>query len=127
MYTLTELLIGIASGLTATTYGFGERFCGPIGAPEACVAGTFTASGEEFRPNHVASAAVPATARLRLTAQWISLKLGGPYPCRQIRLNDKSNPRWIGKRGYDLSPAAVRLLTNRPATRYWSHVVEECD
>lgn len=117
----------LASGLISTTYGYGERMCGDVGAAVACIAGAVTASGEEFRPQEVASAAVAAPARLRIEATEVHLKIyPGPYACRPVRVNDKMNPRWIGKRGFDLSPAAVELLTGQPATERWSGVVQVC-
>jgi len=126
MYSLTELFISMASGLLATTYGFSERFCGDVGAPVSCSHGAVTASGEKFAPDTVPSAAIAAPFRLKLEARWVRLKLVGPYPCYAIRVNDKMNPRFLGRRGFDLSKAAVRKLTSRPALRSWSNQVEVC-
>lgn len=126
MNILFELLLSTASGLPASTYGVGERMCGDVHKPAACVRGAITASGEPFKPQEIPSAAIAAPFRLKLAAKWVYLKLQGPYPCRKVRLNDKMNPRYLGKRGFDVSPAGVRLLTGRPATSHWSHVVEVC-
>jgi hypothetical protein len=127
MSILLDMLLAVASGLPASTYGSAdELMCGDVGKAVRCSRGALTASGEVFKPYEVPSAAIAAPFRLRLSARWVYLKLQGPYPCRKVRLNDKMNPRWIGKRGLDLSPASVRLLTGRPATAYWSHVVEVC-
>lgn len=125
MYSITELLVGIASGLLATTYGHGEMMCGPIGKPQACAEGAFTSSGEPFVPSRP-TVAVAAPRGTYVRAQSIRLKLAGPFPCRRLVLNDKMNPRWIGRRGFDLSPGAVRLLTSRRATPHFAHPVEVC-
>lgn len=126
MNVLFEFLLSVASGLPASTYGFAEGRCGDVGKPVPCSVGAVTASGEPFHPTTVPSAAVAAPFKVRLDARWIRLKLEGPFPCKRVRLNDKMHPRYIGVRGFDLSPSAVRLLTNRPAQSYWSGVVEVC-
>lgn len=126
MSILTDILISIASGLLSTTYGHGELFCGDVGKPVPCSVGAVTASGETFHPTTVPSAAVAAPFKVRLDARWIRLKLAGPFPCKRVRLNDKMHARYVGVRGFDLSPSAVRLLTNRPASSYWSGIVEVC-
>lgn len=123
MPTLTELLI-VASGLHSTTYGFGETKCGDTHAPIPCAYGALTASGDVFDPD-VPTAAIAAPFKLRLRAQTIWLRVPGKA-CHPIRLNDKLHPRWIGQRGFDLSAAAVRQLTGKPATPYWSGIVEVC-
>ena len=122
------IFVDIALKHPATTYGWGERMCGDVGNPKPCLRGAVTASGETFRPHRVPSAAVPAPTNKRLRASWIHLKLAGvpDAPCVRIRLNDKANPRWIGQRGFDLSPAAVRELTQGMPTPYWSGKVEQC-
>lgn len=126
MYSTISLIVAIASGLRATTYGFGELSCG-ANPPRPCVRGEVTASGEEFRPHAVASAAVASPRGMRLPATDVWLRLAdGPYPCVRIRLNDKSHPRWMGSRGFDLSPAAVSRLTSRPARRDWSARILVC-
>jgi len=122
MGTITYYIL-MASGLVSTTYGWGEKMCGDIGHPVECVKGARTASGDEFNPT-VPSAAVAATTGLRMRSVLIGLRIPGGK-CHHITINDKSNPRWIGDRGFDLSPAAVRLLTGE-AYKYWSGVVEVC-
>lgn len=124
-----ELLILTALSLKATTYGWGEMMCGDIGKPRSCTEGAVTASGQPFRPVVVPSAAIPAPTRMPLKARFINLRLKGVpnAPCIRIILNDKANPRWIGKRGFDLSPAAVQALTNNLPTPHWSGKVEACD
>lgn len=124
MTTLLELLV-IASGLHSTVYGVGgEKNCGDIGNPVACAFGAVTASGDTFDPA-VSSVAIAAPTRLRIrsTDVWLRVDNG---PCHRIRLNDKMNARWVGKRGFDLSAAAVKLLTGKSATRHWSGKVYVC-
>lgn len=120
---LIELLI-IASGLLSSTYGHGERFCGDIGFPVPCELGAITASGVAFNPG-LAQAAIAAPTRMVMRDSFIYLRVDSG-PCRKIHLVDKMNPRWIGKRGFDLTPAAVKLLTGKPATRHWSGRVFVC-
>ena len=122
-----ELFIATAMGLTATTYGWGEMMCGDIGKPRSCASGAVTASGQPFLPT-APSAAVPAPTKLRITATYIDVKLKNVVdaPCVRIIVNDKSNPRWIGQRGFDLSPAAVQALTQKMPMPYWSGELEEC-
>lgn len=114
----------LAHGLRATTYGWGGWNCGDIGNPQPCVYGAITASGEVFDPD-IPSAAVAAPSNLHIEGVWVWLRVDGG-PCVKIRVNDKSNPRWIGHRGFDLSPAAVKLLTGQ-ATKYWSGKVYLCE
>jgi hypothetical protein len=121
--TLAAYLL-IASGITATTYGHGEFNCGDVESPRQCAAGAVTASGESFVPDYP-SAAIAAPARLIVRGQWIKLRVD-EGPCFAVRLNDKMNPRYIGTRGFDLSPAAVELLTGQPAHPRWSGRVHVC-
>ena len=124
-WTTLELLIALASGLRATTYGHGELSCGAY-PPRPCVAGEVTASGEVFVPD-IPSAAVASPRGMRMRAKWIWIRIAsGPTPCVKVRLNDKSHQRWLGNRGFDLSPGAVRLLTKRPPRADWSATVEVC-
>jgi len=120
---LTQLLL-LASMLTSTTYGHGEMFCGDIGKAVPCSKGAITASGIEFDPS-VAMVAIAAPTKLVLRAKTIGLRVPGGK-CRRVKLADKMNPRYIGVRGFDLTPAAVQLLTGKPATKYWSGRVEVC-
>lgn len=99
--------------------------CGDVGSPRACSHGATTSSGETFDPAR-ATAALAAPFRLYLQGSTVYLKLVGPYPCRKIRLNDKMHPRYIGVRGFDLSPGAVRSLTGRAPRRDWSGRVDVC-
>lgn len=124
--TTLQLLLSLTSGLTHTTYGWGERMCGDVSSPRVCEEGQPTASGEPL-DSATPTAAVPAPPRMRLRPTVVHVKLAdGPWRCHAIRVNDKSNPRWIGRRGLDLSPAAVRLLTARRPHAAWSARVELC-
>lgn len=116
--------IQLASGLPATTYGHGDMNCGDIGKPVACALGAITASGEVFDPE-LATAAVFAPTSLRMRPHYLPLKIVGPFRCHKIRINDKGNPRFIGKRSYDLTPAAIRKLGGR-VSKHWSQGVELC-
>ncbi len=120
--TLQELLF-LASSVFSTTYGHGERMCGDVGHTRACDRNAVTASGVPFNPD-IPMAALAAPASLHFKAQYIGLRVPGGV-CRQVLLADKMNPRYIGERGFDLSPAAVRLLTGS-APRMWSGKVQLC-
>lgn len=113
----------MAQSFRATTYGFGEMYCGNIGNPKPCSYGQITASGEVFDPSK-ATAAIPAPTSLRMTAFNIRVR-NYKGECIIIRVNDKSNPRWINKRGLDLTPKAVELITGK-STPHWSGVLNFC-
>lgn len=121
---LVELLL-IANGLVSTTYGYGERMCGDIGTPAECKRGALTASGIPLEPS-APMAAIFAPTKMRLKAQWIQLRVPD-RECKWVLLADKGNPRFIGERGFDLTPAAVELLTGESAHPNWSGKVEVCD
>lgn len=121
---MLEYLLVIASGLLSTTYGWGESYCGDIGKPVPCQRGAITASGVEFNPA-LAQAAIAAPSHVRFKPTYIMLKVDGGK-CRRVHLVDKSNPRWVGRRGFDLTPEAVRVLTGRTPTKHWSGIVHVC-
>jgi len=121
---MLEYLIVIASGLVSTTYGFGEYMCGDIGSPAPCVEGAVTASGVTFDPE-APQAAIAAPTSYKLKPTHIYLKVDGGK-CKKIALVDKMNPRYIGRRGFDLTPKAVQLLTGKPAVSTWSGIVHVC-
>jgi hypothetical protein len=125
MSTLLMDLLLIASSLPSTTYGYGETMCGDIHKPMKCDIGAITASGVPFDPQ-VPSIAIAAPAHLRIRPTLIYMRIDGGK-CKPVWLLDKMNPRWIGIRGFDLTPAAVELLTGKAATPYWSGVVEVCN
>lgn len=119
-----DILLLIASGLAATTYGHGERRCGDIQTPRACAAGATTASGVPFDPT-LPQVAIAAPTKFFLKPTRIGLKLKHGK-CQSFQLVDKMNPRWIGERGFDLTPAAQTRLTGRPATKHWQAPVFVC-
>ena len=121
---LIEYYLMIASLVPSTTYGHGELMCGDVGKPVACAVGAVTASGVPFNPA-VPMVAIAMPANRRLVARHVWLRVEGGE-CRRVRLTDKMNARYIGVRGFDLTPAAVRLLTGKPATKHWSGRVEVC-
>lgn len=114
-----------ASGLVSTVYGFGEKYCGDIGKPVACEYGAITASGEIFDPS-LPSAAIAAPSNLPLKPTTVRLRVKGGK-CHAIRITDKMHPRWIGLRGFDLTPASVQLLMDgQLPSPTWSAIVEVC-
>lgn len=119
-----NVLLLIASSVVSTTYGHGELMCGDSGRPVPCDIGAITASGVPFRPD-VAMVALAAPEGMVLTARYIGLKVAGKK-CKRVLLADKMNERYIGIRGFDLTPAAVELLTEKPATKHWSGQVKIC-
>ena len=119
-----DVYIKLASGLLATVYGFGEPNCGDVGAPRPCELGAITASGEVFDPlRPMAATAAPLSSRVH--SRYVGMRVADGL-CHPIRIADKSNPRFIGVRGFDLSPKAVELLTGKPATPWWSGRVYLC-
>lgn len=92
---------------------------------KACVAGAMTASGEQFRPYDEPTAAVAMPRNVIMRPAWVYLRLEDGE-CHRIRVNDKMNERYIGKRGFDLSPAAQALLTGSTPSRSWSAKVYVC-
>lgn len=115
--------IAMASIQQASTYGYHERNCGDIDAPAACSKGAITASGEEFDPTlPTAALAVHSGAIMRPVT--VIMRVGSG-PCVPIRVNDKMNAKWIGKRGFDLSPAALKALTGESSAT-WTGTVTLC-
>ena len=112
----------LASGLHSTTYGWGGNFCGDIGEPVPCVKGLYTASGEIFDPEQP-TAAVFTPTKLVMRPRVVPMRLDGK--CKYVRVNDKGSPRFIGERGFDLTPAAIKLLGGVP-TSHWSGKVTVC-
>jgi hypothetical protein len=121
---MPEFLL-LASGLVATTYGYNELMCGDVGKPVPCALGAITASGVPFDPS-LPQVALAAPSNIRIRATWIYIKAEGQQ-CKKVHLVDKMNERWIGVRGMDLTPAAVELITGKPASETWSGKVFVCD
>jgi hypothetical protein len=118
--------LAVASGLVSTTYGFGEQNCGDEGKATRCEYAAQTSSGEMFSPFNVASAALAVPKNLRTRPVFAYLRLEESDQCFKIRINDKMNPRYVGQRGFDLSPKAQSLLTGKPAVSHWSGKVIVC-
>jgi hypothetical protein len=120
---INEVLLA-ASGLLSTVYGFGERNCGDVGSARPCELGATTASGVAFDPR-IPMVAVAAPFTLDIDARFIFIRTSTSR-CMKVLLADKMNERYIGVRGFDLTPAAVKLLTGKEATPYWSDKVFLC-
>jgi rare lipoprotein A (peptidoglycan hydrolase) len=119
-------LIALALTQRATTYGSAnEMKCGDVGKPVSCSHGAVTASGEIFQPHTQITAAVPAPTNQRMRVTHVTVRVGDG-PCVRVKINDKSHARWVGNRGLDLSPAAVRALTGS-APKHWSGELQECE
>lgn len=107
----------------SSTYGFGEYNCGDIGKPKPCVKGQPTASGVLLDPN-LPQAAIAAPTNLRMYPVSVYMRVPGG-PCVAIQVVDKMNPRYIGKRGFDLTPGALRALGVEPKPQLLT--VESCN
>ena len=119
-----QAYVSLALTLTHSVYGVNqEKMCGDVGKPVACVQGARTSSGEEFNPDAV-TAAVPAPTAQRTRITTVKLRAVSGE-CVEIRVNDKANSRFIGVRGLDLTPGALRALGIEP-TKYWSGRIEMC-
>ena len=111
--------------LPATVYGLGELMCGDIGKPVICAGGAITASGEALWPRLVRSAAIPAPTNYKMRVKRIDIKINDGK-CISVRINDKSNPKWIGKRGLDLTPVAIFESTGKWPSKRWGGNVTPC-
>lgn len=118
--------IELAFTLLATTYGYGEKMCGDVGHAVRCRSGIPTASGIPFDTSRPQLAvAAPAILRMERREAWIRLDQPGA-PCVHVEIVDKMAERWIGLRGFDLNPAALRLLMPDGAGPEWSGRVRRC-
>jgi rare lipoprotein A (peptidoglycan hydrolase) len=115
----------LAGSLSAFTFGYQEKMCGDVKHPTECTVGAKTASGEKFNPNVIASAALPLPKRFKMKAMTILFKARNGN-CVKIRVNDRAPAKWLKKRGFELTPAALRLLGIKP-NRKWSGKVELCE
>lgn len=88
-----------------------------------CLMGAPTASGLPLDHN-LPIFAVAAPTNMPVKATWVKMRLD-QGPCRWLILADKMNPRYIGERGYDLTPAALRTLGVTP-TKHWSGKLTPC-
>lgn len=119
-----DLFIVLAATQVASVYGYSEHMCGDAGRPRPCDHRATTASGERFKPMEI-TAAVPAPNRKLIYPTTVMVK---DYKgrCIPIKINDKKNPRYIGKGGLDLTPGAVWAITGKLPTRHWSGRIELC-
>lgn len=118
-----DLYVSKAFGIRSTTYGHGNMFCGDVGKPAPCSKGAITASGEVFDPD-IPTMAVFAPSKYIIRSTVIPVRLNN-NECKFIRVNDKGNPRYIKKRGFDLTPASVKLLGGE-SSEYWSGKLYLC-
>jgi hypothetical protein len=124
LYGELAVWILLATKSISTTYGYGELMCGDPGKVRPCKKGAVTASGDIFDPD-IPSMAIAIPANYKMPSVTIQVRdVSGK--CHTVRLNDKMNEKWIGHRGFDISPAAVELITGKPATPTWSGVIELC-
>lgn len=119
-----DLFIILAATQIATVYGYGEYMCGDVGYPKPCDHRAITASGERFNPSEI-TAAVPAPKEKRIFTKVVYVK-DYKNNCVAVKINDKKNPRYIGRGGFDLTPAAVWAITGKLPNRYWSGKVRLC-
>jgi len=112
MPTLSELIM-TAITVFSTTYSYGEMMCGDIGKPVKCQKGAITASGIPI-DGKLPIIAIAAPTRMILRPHWVHMQLEGKESCHWLLLADKMNPRYIGKRGFDLTPSALRTLGVTP-------------
>lgn len=121
---LVAIQLFLASGLVANVYGFGEKYCGDPEQPSVCDTSAVTASGAKFSPwEPTAALAVPDNYRMRKQFIYLRIEEGD---CQKILLTDKKNSRYISSRPFDLTPAAVKLLTGSWPSKSWSGKVFLC-
>lgn len=123
---LLNTYLTLAVSLQATTYGWGELYCGHPERPVACETGQPTSTGIPLNPWGSATAAIPLPGGLRLPPSGLTvhLRVRGRQ-CRPIRVVDLTNTRWVGVRGLDLTPAALLALGVEPRST-WSGQLEFC-
>jgi hypothetical protein len=125
--------IELALSLPATVYGIvnpetgkGELMCGDPGKVVPCDSNATTASGERFNPQEL-TVAVPLPFNRILRPVRLCLEHPKTGNKVWVKVNDKANERWIGQRGFDMTPATYEALTGKPA-RPWSSIerIKEC-
>lgn len=121
---MIEIFLWLVSGLPATTYGHGGFNCGDVGKPVQCKYGAITASGVVLHPDEPQVAiAIPKKWRIRPRFIYIRTK---DSPCVEVHLVDKMNERYVGKRGFDITPGTLRKLGIKP-TKHWSDKIYVCN
>lgn len=110
-----------ASGLGATTYGWGEKMCGSHDKPAVkCTNQALTASGLPLGTNlPIAALALPYNFKLRGT-RWVNLSIDGGKTCAAILLADKKNFRYKDSKPWDFSPLALERLGVKNVHKFWS-------
>lgn len=118
--------IELALSLPATVYGKGELMCGDPGKVVPCDSNATTASGDPFDPQAL-TVAVPLPAKRIMRPMRLCLENPQTGKRVWVTVNDKANERWIGQRGFDMTPATYKALTGKQA-RPWSSIeqVKEC-
>jgi hypothetical protein len=119
-----DLFIALAATQVATVYGYGEYMCGDVGQARPCDHRAVTATGDRFKPMEI-TAAVPAPKSKRISSFTIYVK-SYKGVCIPVKVNDKKNPRYVGRSGLDLTPGAVWAITGKLPTRHWSGRIELC-
>jgi hypothetical protein len=109
----------MASKHKAYTYGYGES-CGI----NACVVGASVTSSGDVLSKNIPSVAVPLPPNVPLFVSWIGLKYKDG-PCVMVKVNDRTSPRLVDKRGFDLSPAALYAITGI-RSKTWSGNLDIC-
>lgn len=121
---MIEIFLWLVSGLPATTYGYHEPNCGDIGKAKECKHGAITSSGVKFEP-HKAQVAVAIPNKWRIRPKYIYIRTK-TSPCVEVHLVDRMNERYVGKRGFDVTPAVLVKLGIKP-TKHWSDKIYVCD
>lgn len=113
-----------ASGTTATTYGYGEQYCGEE-EPISCDLGAITASGVPFDPN-LPQAAIALKQQTVMHPIIVGLRTESG-PCAPIQFVDKKHARFYGSdHPFDLTPGALRAMGVLPSAT-WSGRVYVCE
>lgn len=118
--------VAATSGLGATTYGYGESFCGDETNVRICNGTARTASGLPLGVHlPVVALALPVSYKLRGT-YWVPLSLDGGATCRVVLLADKKHERFAKTKPWDFSPQALRLFGVKPSKTWSTREVTVC-
>lgn len=120
-----QTLLLVANGLLSTTYGYNEKMCGPPEEPTACTKGAITSTGTIFDPDvPMVAIAAPEDVKFQVIEIGLRTKFGA---CQKVLLSDKMNSRYFGVRGFDITPAALKLLTGKAPDPKWSDKLYLCN
>jgi hypothetical protein len=103
------------------TYGFSEFGCGK----SRCIEGVSVTASGDILSKQIPSVAVPLPKHIPLQVMWIGLKTE-TGKCTRVKVNDRTSVRLAGKRGFDLSPAALFAITGKVSST-WSGRLFLCD